>query len=476
MQTHAQIGWKIKITVGGITMKRVVSLLLVLVLAFTMVACGNNANTENTNAGTNTGTNEGTNESTTEETTEVASGLEATISVQVESGWLEYYEAAKARVLEANPKATINFIETGSFDHLDVLDGTDVTNPDVADVFALPADRIYGLANNEFLATLDAQGLASVVGGFDNYDAGLGGNFKVNGDYLAFPMNIETLIIFANSANAEANGVDLSSTIEFTDLNYEDMLVPAFNAWFGVAMTNSADIELLGMKEDGTLFSDLTSDFADLPKEKQEFFTALFNFWQAHDAAATDAWDKDATWGYMDGAFTTGGTNSLRLEGPWSTGGLSEKAGNGEDLAILPINQVTINGLPLAHWKGGWGLAVNARVEGEDEQMALAEAMIAEIVNPEYAVDFFKSTGKILENVDADTYANSDLSDIDKKVVAAVIESYQDAPARPLFTEWGQVWGTWENAVLSWSAVKPATVEDAYSEVKAAFDAMMSNF
>jgi arabinogalactan oligomer/maltooligosaccharide transport system substrate-binding protein len=254
------------------------------------------------------------------------------------------------------------------------------------------------------------------------------------------------------------------------------MLVPAFNAWFGVALTIAADIELLGMKADGTLFTDLATDFADLSKEKQDLFTALFNFWQAHDQAGTDAWDKDATWGYMDSAFTTGGMNSLRLEGPWSTGGLSEKAGNGEDLAILPINQVTINGQPLAHWKGGWGLAVNARVEGEDDKMALAEAMIAEIVNTEYAVDFFKATGKILENVDAATYANSDLSDIDKKVVAAVIESYQDAPARPLFNEWGSVWGTWENAVLSWAAVKPATVEDAYAEVKAAFEAMMGNF
>ena len=102
--------------------------------------------------------------------------------------------------------------------------------------------------------------------------------------------------------------------------------------------------------------------------------------------------------------------------------------------------------------------------------------MIEEIVNTEFAVDFFTATGKILENVDASVYEASDMSAIDKKVVAAVIESYQAAPARPLFSEWGQVWGTWENAVLSWAAVKPATVEDAYKEVKAAFDAMMLNF
>ena len=34
----------------------------------------------------------------------------------------------------------------------------------------------------------------------------------------------------------------------------------------------------------------------------------------------------------------------------------------------------------------------------------LAQAMIQEIVNPEHAVEFFKATGKILENVTAEKY------------------------------------------------------------------------
>lgn len=447
-------------TVGGFTMKRIMSLILVIALVLSMAACGNNDNNNNAEASD----------------VEKASGLDATISVQVETGWLAHYEAAKARVLEENPDATINLIETGAFDHLTVLDNTDVTNVDVADIFAIPADRIHGLSKNEYLASLDAQKIAALVGGFDNYDAGLGGNFKIDGDYLAFPMNIESLIIFANQANADAVGLDLTGEIEFTDLGYEDMLIPAFNAWFGVALTNSAEIDLLAKDADGVLFSDLTKDFADLSKEKQELFVALYDFWKKHDEMTTDAWDKDATWGYMDSAFTTGGTNVLRLEGPWSTGGLSEKAGNGEDLVLLPINQVTVHGNPLAHWKGGWGLVANARVEGNEDQMLLVETMIAEIMNTDYAVDLFKATGKIMENVSADVYAASDLSETDKKVIAAVLESYAAAPARPLFNEWGQVWGTWEASVLSWAAVKPANVEEAYAEVQASFKAMMENF
>lgn len=402
--------------------------------------------------------------------------IQATISVQVESGWVPYYEAAIARVKEKYPNATINMIETGSFDHLDVIDATDVTNPDIADVFALPADRIYGLAENEALAAIDAEAMAKSLGGFDDYDKGLGGNFNIDGSYLAFPMNIETLIAFANTKNAETNGVDLTQNIELTNLKAEDMLVVAHNAWFGVALTNSANIALLEKDGEGKLYSDLTTDFKDLPEEKQAAFTALFNYWKAHEESKTNLWDKDACWGYVDTEFTTGGKNSLRIDGPWSTGPLSEKAGNGADLAVLPINQITLNGSPLLHWKGGWGLGVNARLEGKEQEMLLATELIKEIVNPDYAVDFFKSTGKILENVEAKTYLESDLPDMDKKVIEAVLVSYENAPARPLFTEWGQVWTTWENAMLSWASVKPATAEEAYEQLQASFEAMMATF
>ncbi len=430
-------------------MKKVLSLMLMAILALSLAACGGN-------------------------TTDPAD-LDASITVQVEGGWREYYEAVKARVLEVYPNAKIEFIETGSFDHLDVIDSTDVTNEDVADVFAIPADRIFGLALNDALAAIDAKGMAARVGGFGNYDEGLGGNFKIGGEYLAFPMNIETLINFVNTKNAEDLGIDLNSNIEFTDLDFETMLVPVWNAWFGVAITNAAGIELLGKDAQGKLFTDLTKEFSELNADMQGLFTAVFNYWKAHNEAGTDLWDENAAWGYMDNEFKPGGNTAIRLEGPWSTGGLSGHAG-ADNLGILSINQVTVNGNPLAHWKGGWGLAINARVELDEDKMTLAQAFIEEVVNPDHAVEFFKATGKILENIEVSAYLNSDLSATDKKVIEAVIKSYEDAPARPLFTEWGQVWDTWKNGVLSWSSENPKTVEEAYRLVKASFDAMMRNF
>lgn len=449
-------------------MKRIISLIVAMVLVFTLVACSPKDKVETPPTTTP--------DKPATDTPVVATGIKETISVQVESDWLEYYKNVVKRVNEAHPDATINLIETGAFDHLDVLDSTDVTNVDVADVFAIPADRIYGLAQNEALAGMDAKAMAANVGGFKDYDNGLGGNFKIEEDYLAFPMNIETLINFANIENAKAHNIDLSKSIEFTDLGYEDMLVPVFNAWFGVALTNTAEIDLLGMDDSGKLFSDLTADFADLEKDKQDVFIALFNYWKAHNDAGTSLFDKDAAWGYMDSAFTTGGNNSIRLEGPWSTGSLSNLANAGKDLEIMPIGNVTLNGKPLTHWQGGWGLAINARNEGNEDKMALAQAFIEEVVNTEFAIDFFAATGKILENVDPSVYEKSTLPETDKIVIASVIESYKDAPARPLFTEWGSVWDTWETAILSWSSVKPANVEAAYKEVQASFVAMMKNF
>lgn len=396
------------------------------------------------------------------------------LTVQAEKEWVPHYEAAIARVKEVYPEAQITIKEVGAFDHLDTMDTTDAGNPDVADVFALPADRIFGLAQREALAGIDAKKMAEEIGGWADFDAGIGGQFVADGEYLAFPYNIETLITFANTANAKATGVDLEKPVEVNEIENEaTALLPLFDYWYGVAATNSAMVEPLTKAEDGKLSSDLTADWSELAPEKQAMFTALYDYWKKNADAGTALFDADAGWGYIDNAFTTGGKGVVRLGGPWDTAAISKQAGDGKDLEIFPIDKITLGGKPLVHWKGGWGLGVNARIEGDEAKMAVAEKLIEEIVNPEFAADLFKTTGKILENVSAEDYAKMDLPEVDKKVIAAVIESYNIAPARPLFLEFGKVWDTWKNAVLSWNSVKPATPEDAYKEIQASFKAMM---
>ena len=131
-------------------MKKTISIIIAVLLIVSLVACGG-------------GKNEETN---TPEPTMAPKSVSETISVQVETDWLPHYEAAKARVLEKHPDSTINWIESPAFDHLDVLDATDVTNVDVADVFAIPADRLYPLAQNEALASIDALTMANNLGGW----------------------------------------------------------------------------------------------------------------------------------------------------------------------------------------------------------------------------------------------------------------------------------------------------------------------
>ncbi|WP_375168146.1 hypothetical protein ABZU05_05080 [Sneathia vaginalis] len=148
----------------------------------------------------------------------------------------------------------------------------------------------------------------------------------------------------------------------------------------------------------------------------------------------------------------------------------------GDDFDVIGLNHATWEGKPLKHWKSGWALGINSRDEEDKDKMALAEAVIAEIMNPKYAGDMYKITGKIMPNVSKDEYEKMDkLSPLDKKVLASILESYDVAVSRPLFEEWGQVWDTWKNSIISWEAKKPKTAQDAYKEVQASFKALLTN-
>ena len=396
----------------------------------------------------------------------------ASITVQVEESWVPYYEAAKERVIAKYPDATIEFIQVGSFDHLDTIDNTDSTNVDVADVFALPLDRLYKLANNSVLSGLDSKKMAENVGGFKDFDAGIGGNLKIDGEYLAFPYNIETLVGYVNKENAQKAGIDTTKSIEFTQLEYEEMLTLVHDAWFGVAFVNSAEFELLAKDKDGKLVSDVVKPWTELSEEEKGLFEGLYDYWKKHDPAKTDLWDKNAAAGYLDSQFQSGQSNAIRVDGPWAAPALTEAVGSEENLEVIPLTQITVNGNPLSHWKGGWGLGVNSRVEEDANKMELSVAMIEEIVNPEFAQDLFKITGKILENVEPSAYEGID--PLNKKVIDATYTSYEKAVSRPLFTEWDSVWATWQNALLSWSSTQPKNAEEAYEQVKASFEAMMA--
>ncbi len=432
-------------------MKKLLSLVLVAVLSLSLVACGGKTTTEPTEP--------------TEPTETV------TISVQAEGGWVSLYEEVAQVIMDKYSWANIVIKETGSFDNINLIGSTSATNEEVTDVFALPLDKMYGLNQNFVLASLPVKEMAERIGGFGDYDKGLGGEFQVDGDYLAFPLNVETLITFINKTNAETAGLDPMATVEINDVDGDTVLIPAWNTWFGVAMLNSANIELLGMNEDGSFFSDLTAEWADLTPEHQEFFTGLFNYFKKHQEMESPLFTGDDAWGYMDENFKTGGMNVFRIDGPWGTNGLKDLASE-ESIAVAPIGNITLNGNPLKHWKSGWALGVNSRIEEDEWKMKLALEFIEEIMSQERSAQWFDVAGKITPNAADDAYANLDA--VSQAVVEKVMESYDAASKRPLFKEWDQVWGTWQNAAKSWASENPADAEAAYNLIKASFDALLS--
>lgn len=406
-----------------------------------------------------------------EEAKTETTALTGSIKVQAEEAWKPYYEAAIARVKEKNPEANIEIQVISSFDHLDVLDKTDAVNEDVADVFAAPLDRMEGLVSKDVLSSFDAKALGDKIGGFGDFDSGLGGQLKLDGSYYGFPFNIETLVLGLNTKNAAAQGVNLED-VDFAKLNPKTALIPVFNAWWGVAITNAFNVELLA--KDGDKFvSDLTKNFEELTPEQQAMFTGLYDYWKASNAEKLPMFDVKGVYGYMDSEFATGKSGSVRVIGPWEVGAVTNVIGT--DFDVLPLNTAKFAGAPLKHWKGGWALVINARNEENEQNKLLAEALIAELMNPQFAADLYKAAGKILPNVSKDEYAKLDLPELDKKVIAAVIDGYDVAVSRPLFKEWGQVWDTWQNSIISWESKKPADAKAAYQEVQASFKALLTN-
>lgn len=395
----------------------------------------------------------------------------AEITVQAETSWLEYYKKAAQKVMEQNPGDKINIVEISSFDLLDKLDKTDATNPDITDVFAYPLDRLSTLSQQEALASFDAKALAEKTGGFGDYDKGLGGQLKVDGLYLGFPYNIETLVTFVNRENAKRLNIDLTKPVELVQDDVNKVVIPMFNAWFAVAGTNAGNIELLG-KNGKKFFSDLVKPYDELSKEQKMIMEELFKYWQRSNKQKTTLFDQGAVWGYMDEQFKDGGKAALRIEGPWSTPNLANLTKN---LDVLPIDAISIANQSLKHWKGGWALGINARIEEDMDKKELAEKMIKELMARENASELFKATGKIMPNVSKEEYSKSDLDELNKKVILAVIDSYDKSVARPLFKEWGKVWDTWQNGVLSWNTAQPKDVKEAYNELSASFKAMMQN-
>lgn len=400
--------------------------------------------------------------------------INATITVQVEPSWWSYYYEARDRVLQIYPRADIRFVETGMFDHLDVLDATGSYNQDVADVFTFPYDRYHNLRAYSALAQVDGDSYNVISDGKYSTENGMMKALSEEGDHYAYPFSIETLMVFANEANAGAQNVNLNGAIELTD-HIKNVTIPMFNAWFGIPAMNAADIALLEKDASGNLYSDMTRDYGTLSQDEKKVFEGIYDYWKFYNDYNDDMFDTSNAWGFMENQFTEGKPGVIRLEGPWASSYIGNGMSDPDNLRILPINQLEINGIPIKHWRFGSMLGFNARIEGDKEKQILAEAMVMELINPEYAVDFFQVTGRILESADPARYQVNGIDSRDSEMIAALAASYELAAYRPVFVEWGKVWQAWESGVLSWNSIQPGSAEEAYGLIQNAFIEMMND-
>lgn len=450
-------------------MKRKITLFLILSLLITSLAA---CKDPNKNSEINNGSNdevieddEGKKDNNKDE--------KITITVQVEKEWREYYEKAADRVKDRYPNANIEFIEKSTVEHIELLDNINPEDEKVADLFTLPLERLYDMEKKYVLGQLDAKSIAENLNISDHYDKGLGAQFKVDDRYMAFPMNIKTLLNFVNTKNAQANDIDTVKDIEFTELSNEDILIPLFDIWYGISFMNATNIELLTKVEPYEFYSDMTRYFSELSVDEEETFRAIFNYWYYSQKEDSKLFSKDEYMDFMDTSFKTGGNTSLRPGSIKSKKHLSKLA-EGE-INILPIEKLVVMGNPLLQWKDGDGLAINTRIKDDNDKKEITKAMIEEIVNRDYALEFFKETGKILENMDLETYINSDLNERDKKLIKVSYKSYEDAEKRPASKEWEKVSATWEKAILSWNTLNPQTVEEAYEILQYEFKDMINS-
>lgn len=398
--------------------------------------------------------------------------IDASITVQLEDDWYYYYDDARERVLEKYPDAEIEFIYSGAFDHLETLSSWG-NYDDIADVFVYPIDRLNELYTSNYLTQLPTNNFELMTEGQYNFSDGLMQYFEIEGQYYGYPFGIESLIFYANTYNMNQYNMDSNTTIELMDYS-ENIHIPIVNAWYGISLLNAANIELLGQMDNGTLYSDVTRDYSELSIEEQSVISELYEYWKYHDTNNTGMNTYEA-WGYRDAQFEEGKIGCLFLEGPWSYGYL-QGIMNLDNLTIFPTSQVTVNELPLSHWKSGWGIGVNERVSSDEEKKIVAEAMMLELMNPTYAVDLYLETGKVMDFVNPGVYEDSRIDAQLQEMIDAIYTSFQDAKKRPLFAEWDIVWVTWEETINSWTTNKPGSAEEAYNILKSKFESIVNNY
>lgn len=429
--------------------------------------------------------------------------LAGEITVQVNPEQKGFYQAAADRVIKENPGVKITLIEMEYKSHLNKLfdeavatsvikSDTELTDAleeklqlseedtvsETADLFMVSVASFRDLAKAGIIAPLEIDILLDegVSTNSEAYDNSLGGIFKVGQDYYACPFGIETMIALLNTANAEEQDFDFEESIEISNLTQaEQFILPLSDFNCASVLLNSAELRPLYVtKTKGDKFaiaSDLTYSWDSLPENMKELFSDLYTFYQLQKCEEISLHSEDKCREKRNTAFISGGKSILAFcDSAKDAEHLADLANKGKDLKYLPLSQVKLNGQALMHWKGGWGLSLKTTVLENPEKKAIAEAMIRELTNPDFAEDLYLQSGTILDTVSPEVYSESkSLEDSQKEIIALSLASFEEAQKLPTVPGFDKVWGTWENGLSSWTYLDVQNAKEAYEVLQVRF-------
>lgn len=390
------------------------------------------------------------------------------ITIQMEEAWRPYYEVIVGEVTSKYPDKTVNFVDTPSLTNLDLIYATSIDNKDIPDIFAVPYNKINGLIEDKCLSPIDVEAIAQISGSNKVFDD----NLKSAGTYYGVPYFMETAAVFINVKNAADKNVSIIDAVEFNDFNVNSILSTMHDLNNGINFLNSVYLTPLKKDENGVYSSDLTKNFAELSTEQVKLLNVMFNYWNTNKEANPDIWDSEASFNYMNEHFSTGGKSFLRLDTTNNLTDIIKVTNNGEDLMVLPTNAFTVYGNSLKSIKNGYSLVVNRNTQSDQENMQIVNEIIAELTNPNNALNFFNDSKKILSSAEYYIFEQSMLEDHLKSIINASITSYDSSISYPL-EEFELAIDTWKNALILWQTANPVDTEAAYEIIQGGFNSLI---
>lgn len=406
--------------------KKLVSVILIFGLVFTLAACGSGESSGDKNA-------------------------KKTLTVSVDSSnsaYAQFVNSIKGKFEKEN-NVTIKVVKKPMFDQLTALtlDGPAGKAPDV---MLAPYDRVGGLGQQGQLLAVD-KSMLSFLNAKGQRQVQYGKN------YYGVPLTIEALVMFYNKdlvkkvpttfkdletlakdkrfAFKSESGKNTGFLMKWTDFYYAYGLYAGYGGYvFG---KNSTDAKDIGLNNAGSV----------------EALTYATHWFQKVWPKGMQ--DVKASGNFVTNEFVKGKTAAV-VDGPWQAS-VYKKAKLNFGVAKIPTLP---NGQDYKPFAGGKAWVASAYTKNP----SLAKKWLTYATNAENANTFYKDANEIPINPETQTKVNNSNDQIAK----AVIQQYDSSVPMPNIPEMAEVWTTMEPAMFNAASGKKSpkqTLDDAVSSL-----------